>query len=328
MGDTRRGVCERVSLGDRTALDGALQYGEPRQDVMVSDAVVATGLAAVAALALAFQAVCIRIGTADGDTAAALAVVLVVNVVAYVPTAVLLYGVGATPEPRALAAFAVAGLVGAVVGRASYYVAIGSVGASRTEPIKASQPVHASIVAVLLLGETMTAGNVVGLALVVLGVAAITRETAGNASADGRPTAGLAFAFGAAVAFGLEPAVAKVGLRTGTPVLVGLAVKMVVAATLVLAFLASRGSVLAGFRSAQRRWYLAAGVANTAFQLAYYAAISTGKVVVVVPIVQMSPLFVAVLAVVALPHLERVTWRLVAASCVVVAGAVCVTLFG
>jgi drug/metabolite transporter (DMT)-like permease len=292
------------------------------------DAVLATGLAAVAALALAVQAVCIRIGTEDGDTAAALAVVLVVNLVAYVPVAVLAYGASAAPEPRALAAFAVAGLVGAVVGRAAYYAAIGSVGASRTEPIKASQPVHASIVAVLLLGETMTAGNVVGLALVVLGVAAITRETAEQASPDGRPAVGLALAFGAAAAFGLEPAIAKVGLQTGAPVLVGLAVKMVVAATVVLAFLASRGSLLAGFRSQQRRWYLAAGVANTAFQIAYYAAISTGKVVVVVPIVQMSPLFVAALAVVALPRLERVTWRLVAASVVVVAGAVCVTLFG
>lgn len=285
-------------------------------------------LAVVAAALLAVQALCVRVGTDDGDTVEALAVVLVVNVAVYVPVAVARHGLTPDVSATALGAFALAGLVGAVVGRAAYYGAIAYLGASRTEPLKASQPLHASLVAVLVLGETLTAGNLAGIVLIVAGVAAITAETASGGTDADRRGFGVALGLGAAFAYGVEPVIATVGLDAGTPLVVGLAVKMVVAAAAVLAVLAHRGSLVAGFTAEGRRWYLAAGVANTLFQVAYYAAISAGKVVVVVPVVQTSPLFVAALALVALPDLERVTWRLLAASGIVVAGAVCVTVFG
>ncbi|MFC6723279.1 EamA family transporter [Halobium palmae] len=293
-----------------------------------SVAPLSVGLALAAALLLAVQALCIRVGTDDGSTAEALAVVLLVNVAVYVPAALLRYGLSPDVSLLSFGAFALAGLVGAVVGRAAYYGAIEHLGASRAEPLKASQPFHASLIAVFVLGETLSASTFVGIALIVGGVAVITAETSRGGGSRGRRNLGLGLGVGAAFAYGVEPTVATVGLDTGTPLLVGLAVKMTVAAGVVLAYFTRRGSVTAGLTAQGRRWYVAAGLANTLFQLAYYGALSTGTVVVVVPIVQTSPLFVAALSVVALPRLERVTWQLAAASAVVVLGAIWVTLAG
>jgi drug/metabolite transporter (DMT)-like permease len=283
-------------------------------------------LAVLAATLLAVQALCIRVGTDDGGSVEALGVVLAVNLLLYIPGA-MAFKPTATLSPVAIGAFALAGLVGAVIGRGAYYAAIGLIGASRTEPIKASQPLHASVIAVLVLGETLTAGALVGIVCIIVGVAVVSVRSTDSADGDTR-LSGLALAFGAALAYGIEPTIASIGLDAGTPLLVGLAVKTAVATGLTFAVLARRGSLTTGFTAPGRRWYVAAGVANTLFQVAYYGALSVGSVVSVVPVIQTSPLFVAALAALILPRRERVTPVLVGASCLVVGGAILVTLSG
>lgn len=294
-------------------------------------ALAGVGFAVVAAFCLAGQALTVRLATREGRTAHVLLVVLAVNAAVFVPLAFLL-----VPEPapsrRAILAFAAAGLVSTMLGRACFYAGIKRVGASRAEPIKASMPLHATIFAVLLLGEPVSGPQAVGIALVVLGVALVSWEgsAADRLVGAGVPWVGLSLPFAGALLFSLEPIFATVGFREGTPILVGLAIKTAAAAAAFFAYLVAtrdlpRPGALPG---GTFRWYVLAGVANSAFLLAYYAGLSVSRVGVVVPIMQTSPLVVLAVSAVFFRDLERVTPRLIAAAGVIVAGAIAVTVAG
>ncbi|MFC4540498.1 EamA family transporter [Halosolutus amylolyticus] len=289
-------------------------------------------LAAFAAALVATQAICIRQGSREGRTTNALVVVLAVNVAVLTPAAAVTYFPAYSLTPLSVAAFAATGVVGTILGRACYYASINRIGASRTEPIKASQPLHATLIAVLLLGESVSLGHLAGIVCIVLGVAWITRETTRDRPAGGseRKWLWLMFPLGAAFLYGVEPTLAKVGFREGTPLLVGLSLKTITAIAGAIAYLQWRGVDInrPSLNSPSTLWFTAAGIANTLFLLTYYAALELTDVVVVVPIIQTSPLVIAVLSWLFLPRLERVTWQVVAAASVVVLGAGTVTIYG
>lgn len=286
------------------------------------------GLALVGALFIAIQVACIRVGTDAGRSNDALVVVLLVNIVVLVPLAGLVHFPTYHLPVVAVLAFAGAGFVGTMLGRAFEYAGIERIGASRSEPIKASQPLHAALLAVFLLGESLSVARLAGIVCIVAGIALISWESQSGAGVDAEnPLKGLLFPFAAAFFFGIEPIFAKVGFAAGTPVLVGLAVKTLAATVAFTAFLRSRGSLpsLATVDRSSLRWYVAAGVANTLFLLAYYAALEIAPVVLVIPVLQASPLFVIAISLVFLERLERITPRLVLGALVVVAGTVVVS---
>jgi len=293
-------------------------------------AVVGVLLAAAAAVAVAVQSVSVRVGTDDGRATDALVVVLATNVFLVVPAAAVVHYPTYSLTPRAIGAFVAAGAVGTLLGRIFYYTSIQRIGASRSEPLKASQPLHATAIAVVVLGEQVTAGNVVGILLIVAGVAAISWETSrGDGAAGDSSALALALPLAAAFMFGIEPTLAKVGFAEGTPILVGLAIKTVAATAGFLAYLRARNDLPSPGALVGRnaKWYAVAGLANTGFLCLYYLALSVAPVSVVVPIIQTSPLVVMVLSVAFLSRLERVTWKLLTGACVVVGGAVVLTAF-
>lgn len=290
--------------------------------------VLGIGLTLLAAGAIAAQTTTLRVGTEGGRSSDALVVVLLVNVAVLVPAAAVLGYPDYHLPLRALGAFAGAGIVGTMLGRAFYFEGITRVGASRAEPVKASMPLHSAILAVLVLGEVLTPQGAVGIVLIVIGVAAISWESAGSRSPGEFRTVELLFPLGGAFFYGIEPVFAKVGFAEGTSVVVALAVKTCAATIAFLAYLRARGTLpeVAELKRGNTRWYLAAGVANTTFLVSYYAALSVAPVVLVSPIMQMSPLLVLAISYLFLKRLETVTWRLVAGALVVVAGGIAVSL--
>jgi len=287
-------------------------------------------LALLAAVAAASQSLSIRYGTVESDTADALVVVIGINAVVLVPAAFLLGDPIADLNLRSVAAFTAAGLVGTLIGRAVYFEGIKRVGSSRAEPIKASQPLHATLIAVLVLGEVVTPGHMLAMVAIVAGIAIITYEHGRSSNGAGDASyVGVAFPFVAALFFGVEPTFAKLGFAEGAAVLTGLTVKTLTAGVGFVGYLWwKRG--LPRPRDFDRRelpWHVAAGVANTVFMLGYYSALELERVSVVVPLVQSSPLLVILLSMLFVSDdLERITPRLVAGALVAVTGAIGVTL--
>lgn len=293
-------------------------------------AVAGVALALCAALFIGIQAVCVRAGTTDGSAHEALLVGLLVNTGTFLPLALVASYPRYVLSPASVAAFAAAGIVGTLLGRAFEYVSIERIGASRSEPVKSSQPLHAALLAVVFLGEPLGPANFAGILLIVVGVALVSWESAGvhSPAIDNIRVSDLFLPLLAAFMFGLEPIFATVGLATGTPVFLGLLVKTVAATGTFAAYLHGRGRISAEslVSHLRNRWYVLAGLANTLFLVSYYAGLAVSPVAVVVPIMQMGPLFVVAISWLFLQRLERVTPRLVLASTIIVLGGITITL--
>jgi drug/metabolite transporter (DMT)-like permease len=256
-------------------------------------------------------------------------VVLVVNAATFVPLALLFGDEPAAIEPFTVTAFLGASVFGILLGRAAHFEGIRRIGASRAEAIKASQPLHASLIAVIILSETVTAGHLIAMVAIVAGIALISLEYRDESDADVTSLVDLGVAFAAALFYGLEPTFVSLGLGTGSSIWTGLAIMSVGGVTGVSVLLLLRGKFPARetFDRRNLAWFLAAGGFNTAFLVTYYSALQTAPVSVVVPLLQMSPMVVIVLSALFVRNdLERVTWRLVSSALVVVAGAAGVTV--
>jgi len=294
----------------------------------------AVGLAITAALSSAASNLSVRRGTEEGRTYDAVFVVSLTNVAILLPIVAVRYYPHYGLTWTSLVSFAVAGVLGTLIGRALMFTSIARIGASRTAPIIASWALFSTLLGFVFLGEGLSPVHGVGVLLVVGGVAVIAWRTSND---DARSLSrrellvGLAIPLLAAIAIGWEPIFATVGFAQGTPALVGLVVKSVAAATGFGLYLWYHGELPRATHvvGSKGRWFVLAGATNTVFLFGYYAALSIAPVNVVSPIIVTNTMFVVVLARLFMPrHLERVDWQLVAAAAVVVAGVLVITVFG
>lgn len=279
-----------------------------------------------AVLMVSGQVLLIRMGMQYSGTLSVFNTVLIVNVAVFVPISLVWHYPNYELTPFALFAFGMSGLLGIFLGRMCYFHSVGLIGASRSEPIKASSPLVSVVLALLILGETMTLLEGAGMLLIAGGAVLTSWEMA----SDGRDQTSdfslvsLVFPLAAAFFYGAEPIFVKWGFSEGTPLLVGLVVKILVGATFFWGYLVGTGQFVEQLNIFQRdrRWFLGAGVVNTMFLFFYFGALEVAPVVVVLPIIQTSPIIVALLSLVFLPKLERVTAPLLVACLAVVVGAI------
>ena len=292
------------------------------------------GLALLAALGNAVSYLAIRLGTDEGRTTDAIVVVMCINVVVIGPIIGVLYWPDLQLTPRSVAGFVGSGIFGTLLGRAFAFLGVASIGASRATPIFAANGLIAALLGVLLLGETLTPLQTVGILLVVAGASTIswetTQENPQNLSRR-ELLVGLAYPVAAALAFGVDPVFARIGLIEGTPAPVGLGIKLLTAAVGFAVYILWREGIpdLGAIGPGDRRWFLLAGLANTVFLLAFYSALGVAPVSVVAPVMISYTFWVVVISAVFVPaRLERVTWRLVTASAAVVIGLALLAAFG
>lgn len=289
-------------------------------------------LAFVGAIGWAAYYLFIRFGLDAGNVTNAASVALLLNLILFVPAVVLLYYPDFAITPLALAMFVGAGLGSGVFGRLSEFVSTQRVGATRTTPIVSSAGLISTLLAVLVLRETLTPFHFGGILLVVTGVMLTSYETSRSAEESRSlrelgPT--IALPLVTAFFYGVEPILVKIGLGEGTPYFVGMAVMIGSAFTGFFAYrLLTDGIPLAGLGGDPGlRWYLASGLCGAVSWVAYLAALDLAPVVVVIPIFDTVPLLVVGFSALFMPsHLERVTPRIVVAALAVVTGAVIVTL--
>ncbi len=290
-------------------------------------------LGVVFALLAAFSAgvshILIRVGTQHGKSTEVLVIVLLTNLVIFVPVAAIVAYPAYELSLKSALAFAGSGIAGTILGRSFSYEGIKRIGASRSQTMVASQPLHAALIAAVVLGESVTAGHLVGILAIMAGVVMISKELRSTQALALAHVSRMSFLFplGAAFFYGIEPIFAKIGLNEGTPVYVGLAIKTMIAAVILCLYLWGRRQLpsRSDFSRLNLRWYIGAGLFNSLFLLAYFRALEVAPVILVVPIIQIIPLVVIGLSFLFLKRLEVITWKLVSAATIVVAGAIIVT---
>ena len=287
-------------------------------------------LAITSAIFSALQGLSIRRGTETGSVGEVLFVVLVMNTLIYVPFSILFYHPNYGVNLYSGIAFVGAGVIGSLLVRIFLYSGIERVGASRTYSIYTSSPLFATAIAVVFLGEHLTLPHLLGILLILAGVFVVAREmnvSNSKFSPGGRFSLNLLYPLAAAFFLAMNLPISKFGLMQGTPVMVGVAIKVATGLVILTAYLGIRNKpLLSAFSSPNRKWYILAGVANTISLALLFTALAVSRVVVVSPLDNTSPLFTLGLSYLFLSRLEVITPKLLLGATLVVGGAVAIVL--
>jgi len=222
--------------------------------------------------------------------------------------------------------FLLAGLLAPGLARLAYFVGVSRVGVARAMPLVSTAPVFAVVVAMIALRERPAP-------VVLLAVACIAAGGALVAARDPRSGAwrriDLVFPLLGALGFAIRDNLFRYGFRRyEEPLLAAAAAAIASAAMMTLVGLYS----LRAGRMALPRQGLALLAASAFFEaLAYISSLRAfrhGNVSIVSPLVNTYGLFAIALAAIFLRDLERVTWRLVVATLLMVAGILVVVRAG
>ena len=221
--------------------------------------------------------------------------------------------------------FIVGGIFAPAVGRFMTFKAIERVGVARAVPITNTAPMFSSILAVLVVGETWPLQNIIGTTLVIFGVVILSRTQ--TATSQWRKV-DLVYPALAAISFALSSNLRKLGLVIANIPLMAASVSATTALLVTLIFYQAQG----GWKTfvLSRRsfgWFVAAGIAHTTAMLSVFYALGLGKIVVVDPLVNASPVLSLLLSAIFLKELESINPRVVmGAGCTVIGSILIVTI--
>lgn len=220
-------------------------------------------------------------------------------------------------------AFVMDGVLGTALARLLMFIAVEKVGASVTTSVLSSRSLFGAIFAIILLHEELTALLLLGTLLVIAGIVVLSE---GDRRQDWKRR-DLIFPLGTSLLFGLQNVVVKMGLNDMNSPILGSTISASTALLAMTAYLAISGKkkyLVVNKPSA--KFFCLAGVFIVFVLLSLYSAIGLGKVVVVMPLVSMAPLFTLLFSYFLLRDIERITPRIVVGAILAVIGAALVTL--
>ena len=222
----------------------------------------------------------------------------------------------------AIGFFMAGGFFAPAIGQTLGYIGMERIGVARSSPIVNTSPMFSSIFAVLLLGEIWLAQNILGTALVIVGVVILSTS---------RPASGtwhkkdIIYPVLAALAFGISTTFRKTGLMTVQVPLLAAAVTVGTAFFVLLAIVWFKGGRdILCFSQRSNAWLFAGAVINSAAILSFFSALNIGTVVRVEPLVACNPLLTILWASIFLRRVETLSWRVVVGALVTVTGTVLV----
>jgi uncharacterized membrane protein len=237
---------------------------------------------------------------------------------------VLLTGGPGPVSASGIALFVLAGLVGTAGGRLLRFLSIERVGASISSALVNLSPLVSSALAVVLLGERVTAPIAAGTAVIVAGTIVLS---AGGRRIGVRP-AQLVLPLLSAACFGVVSVLRKLGLGGAGPV-VGTAVNASAALVAFTAFLLASGQrEVMVCRGRGLLHFVIAGIMENAAVLLTIMALGVGAVSVVLPLTGTAPVFVLLLSAVFLRGVEVLNGRVVLGTLLIVAGVYLITALG
>lgn len=223
--------------------------------------------------------------------------------------------------------FAAIGVIGPGIGNISDFIGIQRLGVSRSTLVQSSSPIWGTLLAVFTLGERPRALVVLGTLCIVGGVSLFAFWRENHKFGSGFHGA-LIFPLIASVAYGLVPVFSKFAYAHQKTPMAGLGVAFAVG---ILVLLAAKPLLPGGGKVHASRqdilWFTLAGAFNLISSSLLWTAFMVGDVSSVLPVSRLYPLWVVLLSYLFLGRLERVTWRIVLAAALVVAGGVLVTAF-
>ncbi|HWH78341.1 MAG TPA: DMT family transporter [Candidatus Binatus sp.] len=226
--------------------------------------------------------------------------------------------------PFVFSLFIIAGALQMVV-RQLTYIGIEKIGAARSGPIRASVPLWSAAVAIVFLGERMTAPVAVGTLLVVVGILLISWRT-DETIKDFRPWYVIAPLL-AAILGGVIYPLRRYALKfSDDPIYFGAIVGIVgLLCTMIFLALPTTKDRLVWHRQTLGYFIVGGSLESLGLLLVLYA-LSFGPVVMVTPLTATLPLWVVIGSRYFLRDVEKITRRTVVGAILVVVGTIAITL--
>lgn len=270
-----------------------------------------------------------KLGLDRGGTPIQVAIVIpVVSLVTYW-SAILLRGETVLGHPAwVFGLFAITGVLATAFARAINYTGTQRLGASINSAALNTRPLWAGLLAVLFLGEVVTAQMGVGIVVVVVGLVALALSGGGNIT--GWRFRDLAFPLVAALTFGGGNVARRFAFEATTvTALEGVAINETAGLLGLVLYVYARTngdvrSALAAPRSAYA-YFVGCGLLNALALFTLFEALNRGQVIVVDPISSPTSLFAILFTFLFLRQIERVTRRLLVGAALIVSGVLLIT---
>jgi uncharacterized membrane protein len=271
------------------------------------------------------HAILVRFGLKESNPMSATLVSTLVNCVFLWGLALLLVPLGAV-DGEALKYLVIAGIIAPCLARFFMYTSFQKVGVSIATPIRSTFPFFSILPAVLILKEQFTVFVAVATLLTAAGVVLLSMSSAEKVKL---PTQlqwrrkDLLYPFAGAMCYGVSNFFKKLGIAHMDSSLLGAAI----VATASLAFFLILWPVTSG----KNGWRLGrgslayislGGICAGIAQICMYAALKSGDLIIVGPLVSTTPLFTLALTYVFLRKSEKLTVRVLGGAAAIVAGVV------
>lgn len=276
-------------------------------------------LAIATALCFGISPVVLKLGFArKGRTDVAVFIGLVMAIPLYLVFAPFLGGIPFRGmNLQAWVGFILGGLFGGGIGRRWMYVAIKRLGASPAAAVKNAAPLITTALSIPVLGEHVTLVRWLAIVVIVAGITLVTWTPGGGKRQ--LLNAGLLAAAGAAVSYGIRPLFLKYGLDGADLPLTG-ALIGAVASVIYAAVLTPRRELRAGLLGPGSGLFAVSGILQALGFLALTFGLAGADASVVYPVTSSAPLVTVLLTAFVLRKTERLNWRIVAGTCLIVIG--------
>ncbi|MCW4010700.1 MAG: DMT family transporter [Candidatus Bathyarchaeota archaeon] len=283
-------------------------------------------LALLSAAASGLSVILVRRNSATSNAFNVSLVITVVGMVILWPLAIALNGFDEITL-TGFVFFAVSGVLSPGIIRLLYYQGLRKLGASVNSSVYAAYPLYSALLAVLLLGESLSTSNILGIVVILVGivVADLSISRPKGQGVVGRKN--LIFPILAGVTFGVSHIIRKYALNlSNTPVL-GVSIAYAFSFLPFMLMLLSSDTTRKGLALTQNfRWFWAAGVGQAAAWLLAFYAFSFDQVSIVTPLISIEPLFVVSYAFLYMKKLEYVSPKLFVSIALTVVGVALVML--
>ena len=284
-------------------------------------------LAILSALAYSSSAVLVRKRLIESNYfSAARAVTITVNIILW-PLAFLFVDPRRTVLQGVLL-FVIAGIL-AGISSILYYKGMEILGVSINASILSTYPMYSSILAVFLLGETITPEHWIGIVCIIAGVIFVERH-AENFKSESKifSKKSLFFPLLATLTVAFSYIVRKSGLIMYNEPLLDAAMEQFSAAVLLLllSLTFSFGTQRPKHLKKEIRVFWKAGVCQAFGWILASYALSHEQVSIVTPIIQTKPLFILLLSYLYLTGLERISLKVIIGTILIVTGVILISM--
>jgi uncharacterized membrane protein len=207
------------------------------------------------------------------------------------------------------------------------YKGIDALGVAVTDPIRATTPLFSAMMAIVFLGERITAPIIVATLMIMAGITLLSWRS-GSMKLLGSAVY-LWYPIAASALAGASQVVRKFGLAAVPHPFLAAAVTASSSFVISIATLWYVEKSRETWKMNRRclGWFLAAGVTISLGMACIYYALDLGKVSVVIPISSTGPFFSLILTALFLRDVERVTLRIVLSAGMIIGGVVLLTLW-